>query len=258
MVTRSMVRVTRPKISSRSMAKMCRGSIVRFGPNTISFNTIEAVREIYTNRQSNVQKAPWYTVIEASAGGGNSIHAETDRRIHASHRRVMEHAFKEKSLKESEVYLVQNVLAFCNIVDQTSKSEEGWSKPFNMSEWSTYLNYDIMGDLVFGKQFNAMTSDAHRFVPKLIMNSTTFIYTVSLALHCLPVSIPEISRSLRRCLIKLSLDVCLRADFSVSRSLAAKWQKMTNDSTKSRELLSVSASQQKARGRHAKTSCTIC
>jgi cytochrome P450 len=48
-----------------------------------------------------------------------------------------------------------------------------------MSQWSTYLNYDIMGDLVFGRRFDLMTSDSHRFVAKLIMNSTAFIYTVS-------------------------------------------------------------------------------
>lgn len=171
------------QITSRPTAKISRGSIVRVGPNTLSFNTLGAVKEIYANRQGNVQKAPWYTVIEASAGGANSLHAETNRQIHASHRRVMEHAFKDRSLRESEAILAENVLAFCEIVSQTDKSNKAWSKPFNMSEWSTYLNYDIMGDLVFGKRFNVMTSDAHRFVPKLIMNSTAFIYTVSSASH---------------------------------------------------------------------------
>ncbi|RYG55767.1 MAG: cytochrome P450 [Alphaproteobacteria bacterium] len=48
-----------------------------------------------------------------------------------------------------------------------------------MSQWSTYLNYDIMGDLVFGRRFGLMTSDSHRFVARLIMNSTAFISTVS-------------------------------------------------------------------------------
>lgn len=158
-----------------------KGSVVRIGPNTLSFNTIEAVREIYANRQGNVQKAPWYTVIEASAGGASSIHAETDRGIHASHRRVMEHAFTDKSLRASQAYLVQNVQTFRDVILQSSKTGKDWSQPYNMSQWSTYLSYDIMGDLVFGRRFNLMTSDAHRFVPKLIMNSTAFIYTVRIS-----------------------------------------------------------------------------
>ena len=47
-----------------------------------------------------------------------------------------------------------------------------------MSDWSTYLNYDIMGDLVFGKRFNCMESKDHRFVPELMMSATAFIYPV--------------------------------------------------------------------------------
>lgn len=77
------------------------------------------------------------------------------------------------------MYLIQNVKTFQDVILQSSKDGKDWSQPFNMSQWSTYLNYDIMGDLVFGRRFDLMTSDSHRFVAKLIMNSTAFIYTVS-------------------------------------------------------------------------------
>jgi cytochrome P450 len=78
------------------------------------------------------------------------------------------------------MYLIQNVKTFHDVVLQSSKDDKDWSQPFNMSQWSTYLNYDIMGDLVFGRRFDLMTSDSHRFVAKLIMNSTAFISTVCL------------------------------------------------------------------------------
>lgn len=74
--------------------------------------------------------------------------------------------------------LVKNVQTLRDIILQAGKGDKNWSEPFNISQWSTYLNYDIMGDLVFGRRFNVMTQDAHRFVPNLIMNSTAFIYTV--------------------------------------------------------------------------------
>lgn len=77
------------------------------------------------------------------------------------------------------MYLIQNVKTFQDVIVQSSKDDEDWSQPFNMSQWSTYLNYDIMGDLVFGRRFDLMTSNSHRFVARLIMNSTAFIYTVS-------------------------------------------------------------------------------
>jgi cytochrome P450 len=138
------------------------------------------VTEIYANRQGNVRKAPWYSVIEASAGGANSIHAEIDRKVHTSHRRVMEHAFTDKSLRASQGFFLENVQTFCDVA--SNRHDKEWSEPFNMSQWSTYLTYDIMGDLVFGRRFGLMTSNAHRFVPKLIMNSTAFIYTVCQAI----------------------------------------------------------------------------
>ena len=48
-----------------------------------------------------------------------------------------------------------------------------------MSNISTYLAYDIMGDLVFGKSFETLTSTAHRFVPKLLMASSAFVYPIA-------------------------------------------------------------------------------
>jgi cytochrome P450 len=157
------------------------GPVVRIATNTLSFNTVGAVREIYSNRTGNVRKAPWYTVLEASAGGPVSLHAEIDRSIHASRRKVMEPAFTDKSIRASDALLVKNVQTFADLVAGSKKGNSGWSAAFNLSQWSTYLNYDIMGDLVFGRRFNAMTSEANRFVPKLLMNSGAFINTVCLS-----------------------------------------------------------------------------
>lgn len=138
------------------------------------------MKEIYTNRQANVQKSQWYSAIEASSGQERSLHAEIDRSVHAPHRRAMEHAFTPRSLKSLERDLVTNVQTFLDLIAQSSKDCGAWSEPFNMSEWSTYLNYDIMGDLVFGRRFYCLTTDAHRFVPRLLMNSAAFVYTVCL------------------------------------------------------------------------------
>ena len=48
-----------------------------------------------------------------------------------------------------------------------------------MSDWCTYLGFDIMGDLTFGKGFNCMDSDEHRYIPDLMMRATKFTYVVS-------------------------------------------------------------------------------
>jgi cytochrome P450 len=163
------------------------GSIVRIGPNTLSFNTLAATKEIYANRKANVQKSQWYAIIEASTQD-YSTHGEIDRKVHAFRRRVLDQAFSEKALKSAETFIVQNVKSLRDVIARSPRKtatsgdekDADWSEPFNMSQWSTYLNYDIMGDLVFGRRFNCMTSDAHRFVPRLLMNGSAFVYSVSL------------------------------------------------------------------------------
>ena len=109
------------------------------------------MKEIYANRKGNVRKAPWYGIIEASVGA-DSIHAEIDRSVHASHRRIVEHGFTEKALRSAETFLVSNVNTLCDIIEKSPKTATNreddkrgeWSQPFNFSEWATYLNYDIV------------------------------------------------------------------------------------------------------------------
>ena len=57
------------------------------------------------------------------------------------------------------------------------KAEE-WTPAKNMTEWSNYLSYDIMGDLTFGKRFECIERDEHRCVPSLMMAATDFVYVV--------------------------------------------------------------------------------
>jgi cytochrome P450 len=47
-----------------------------------------------------------------------------------------------------------------------------------MCDWSTYLGYDIMGDLTFGKRFNCMESEEHRYIPHLLKQSAVLVYVV--------------------------------------------------------------------------------
>lgn len=54
-----------------------------------------------------------------------------------------------------------------------------WSKARDMSKYCTYFAYDVMGDLVFGKRFDCMTSVEHRYVPELITDSSWLMYWVS-------------------------------------------------------------------------------
>lgn len=77
-------------------------------------------------------------------------------------------------MKSAEEFVINNVDTLCDVLSGGSS----WSEPRKMDDYATYFAYDVMGDLVFGKSFNCMTSAEHRYVPKLITTSSEFLYTV--------------------------------------------------------------------------------
>jgi cytochrome P450 len=154
------------------------GPVVRIAPNQLSFSTSTALRLIYqSGRQNNpLRKSPWYETIDAPSGA-YSTHTEISRIKHAFRRRVLEHAFSDSALRSVEEFVIENVDVLCKVVAEQHGGGE-WSKPLNMSEKFTWLAYDIMGDLVFGRKFDCLTATEHRFVPKLLLGSSAFIYAV--------------------------------------------------------------------------------
>jgi len=157
------------------------GPIVRIGPNALSINTIGALKEIYGSRKANVRKSDWYRTLD-SGSGAFSTHSEIDKNKHAFRRRVLEHAFSDSALRSAESLILENVRIWCKHLG--SSEEAGlvrageWTPAKNMTEWSNYLSYDIMGDLIFGKKFKYMEREEHRYVPGLMMRATEFVYVV--------------------------------------------------------------------------------
>ncbi len=100
----------------------------------------------------------------------------------------MSHAFSDKAIRNAEHYILDNVRKFVNIIAEPKPAEmnDGWSKKRNMASWATYLNFDVMGDLAFGKPFDCLVSETSRFVPELILGATGFAYFVSILLFLRP------------------------------------------------------------------------
>ncbi|KAK5938464.1 hypothetical protein PMZ80_009435 [Knufia obscura] len=116
----------------------------------------------------------YYKTIDAPAGA-YSTHSEISRKKHAFRRRVLDQAFSEASLRSAEEFVIKNVDALCDVLSDSNP----WSRPRKMDDYATYFAYDVMGDLVFGKPFDCMTSAEHRYVPKLITASSEFLYIIA-------------------------------------------------------------------------------
>ncbi|KAH7057285.1 cytochrome P450 [Macrophomina phaseolina] len=135
------------------------GPIVRYGPNTLSLNDPAALKAIYAHR-ANTRKSDFYLSFPA-APGVFSTHTALDRAAHARKRRVMSHAFSDAALKGVEEYVLGHVRAYvARMAGGGGKREGGgWTEARDVSEWSSWLGFDVMGDLSFGKSFGMLEGD---------------------------------------------------------------------------------------------------
>ncbi|KIW21860.1 hypothetical protein, variant 1 [Cladophialophora immunda] len=148
------------------------GTIVRIGPNTLSFNTASALKAIYASRHVNLQKAPWYLTIDAGSGAA-SVHSEIDRDRHAFRRRVLDQAVSDLA----EQPILDKIKTWVGYLGSESKAnEQDWSEPTDMKDWCNWLSFDIMGELTFGQSFGCVDKGEYRFVSDVVLNATKFVY----------------------------------------------------------------------------------
>ena len=112
----------------------------------------------------NVQKGHLYKAIYAKTGAHNTFNS-IDKVVHGHKRRALAPCFTDRSLRANEGSVLPLIRSFSNIVSGGGDTPlwEG-----DMAQWSTYLAFDIMGKLSFGKDFDMLTKSETRGVPELI------------------------------------------------------------------------------------------
>jgi cytochrome P450 len=150
------------------------GPIVRISPNALSFNTTSALSTIYGSRSANVQKGEWYKTFDVAAGSYSSF-TEIDREFHAAKRRWMTPGFSTESLTANESRVVDIIEAFCETVKPNGND---WGPKWNASEMSTYLGFDIMGALVFGRDFRTVQEERNRDLANSVLPASMLMYWV--------------------------------------------------------------------------------
>lgn len=92
--------------------------------------------------------------------------------MHAARRRLLAHAFSEKSLRDSETFVSANINSWLDRIGDRKQSASPWSEPKNVSQWIRYLTFDILTDLCFGRSFNLLNKSDMRFAEALIPHMT--------------------------------------------------------------------------------------
>ena len=138
------------------------GDFVRWGPNSISINNVDALEPIY-GAKANVQKSSWYGSFYSV-----SIFNVIDKDVHARKKRVMSYAFSDQAVREIQPHVLGVIKDWCaglgdRLEPDSMSPKSEWSSPKDMRLWAAYNIFDSLGELLFGQSFKTTTSEDNRY-----------------------------------------------------------------------------------------------
>jgi cytochrome P450 len=131
------------------------GPVVRVAPNELSFNTATSWKDIYGYRPGHraFVKSKFYDGGPfVKRFGTRSLVNTQDPTEHGKMRRYLSHAFSEKSLREQETIVAEEVDKLVEKLGEFGAAENGT----NLQRWLNMATFDIVGSLSFGKSFDAL------------------------------------------------------------------------------------------------------
>ncbi|KAF1933771.1 cytochrome P450 67 [Didymella exigua CBS 183.55] len=159
------------------------GPEYRYAPNSVCLNTPSAYRHIF-GPKGNVKKSEYYSVWPKTEHHINTWDAVSVP-AHARKRRVINYAFSESALREAEVFVHANVDRWLVLLGRDREKGDLWTRSINMADQVTYLVFDILGDLCFGKCFDMKEPDSKlRHVPELMIGFMELVHPIG----CSPIS----------------------------------------------------------------------
>lgn len=139
-------------------------------------NTNTALNDIY-NVRANVQKSQFFAVFSHFFKEQMSM-TTIDKKKHAFKRRVDTEAMTSSALKNYEAQTLKNVRTFCrHLVDEGAPIE--WNKTRALTEWTSYVLSDIMGDSTFSRNWNMMESKDNRGILQVLAKGVAGLHMVN-------------------------------------------------------------------------------
>lgn len=158
------------------------GSHVRVAPNFVSVNTVEGLNDIYGHGK-RFRKSEFYSAFPAIKGVYNT-HSVIDKAAHGRKRRVLSQAFSDTALKGMEDVMLLHIRQFCAVLGEETRllgneyrTETGLIVR-NLSSWFSFLTYDVMGELCFGKSYDMLIDSAKRRMVHLVDRAAHRHYVV--------------------------------------------------------------------------------
>ncbi|KAI0414288.1 cytochrome P450 [Xylaria grammica] len=133
------------------------GPVVRHGPNKLTFNSAQALQDIYNN--DKIIKSHVYGACQLEPGV-DSVFSVRDMNDHRRKRKLVGQALTERSMRTFEPLMAEQVDVFLGILARSSQS----STAVDMTPCCKRLGVDIIGLLTFGRHLNTQTNPRYRFM----------------------------------------------------------------------------------------------
>ncbi|KAJ5675976.1 hypothetical protein N7462_008873 [Penicillium macrosclerotiorum] len=130
------------------------GDFVRTGPREISINRPSAVLTI-NGPQSSCTKSPWYSHVSDDSTQ-ISLNSTRDPYVHRRRRKAWDRGFSIKALATYEPSVQHKVNAL------TTQIRARLNQPLDVSRWTMYLAFDVMGLVGFSADFRQLEDGTER------------------------------------------------------------------------------------------------
>ncbi|KAL7895418.1 cytochrome P450 [Trichoderma sp. SZMC 28014] len=129
------------------------GLVVRVSPNELSFIGTDAREEIYGFRKGALlmEKSPIFLGAVGNVDGETGVSLALDRE-HTRQRKALGYLFTNSALAKLEDILQIHAQKFITVLEKRACENQA----VNVSDWYTYVAFDIMGDLCFAEPFGCL------------------------------------------------------------------------------------------------------
>ncbi|KAJ8115035.1 hypothetical protein ONZ43_g4760 [Nemania bipapillata] len=129
------------------------GPVVIVSPNEVSFISKEARQEIYNLRKGgvNMEKSPIFLGAVGALNGQTGVSLATNEN-HTRQRRALGHLFTNSALLRLESLVVAHISKLVGALGAAAVE----NRAVDVSDWYSYIGFDIMGDLCFAEPFGCL------------------------------------------------------------------------------------------------------
>ncbi|ORY16932.1 cytochrome P450 [Clohesyomyces aquaticus] len=129
------------------------GPVVRVSPGELSFVSVEAREAIYGLRKNgfNMEKSPIFLGAVGNVDGQTGVSLALNAE-HTRQRRALGYLFTNSALIQLESLLQVHFEKFIAVLQNMAAE----NKAVNVSDWYTYLAFDLIGELCFAEPFGCI------------------------------------------------------------------------------------------------------